>query len=58
MLKEAKKLFEDSLEVEEEVIIVDSRCKDGEGMIKLKGVLKKRRADMIVSVFFYNFHCM
>ena len=52
MLKEAKKLFKDSLEVEEEEIIVDSRCNDGEGMMKLKGVLKRRRADMIVSCFF------
>ena len=38
-----------SLEIEEEVILVDSRKEDCDGMIKLKGILKKRRDNMIVS---------
>ena len=52
VLKEAKKLFEDSLEIEGEVILVDSRNKDCDGMIRLKGILKERRDNMIVSFFF------
>ena len=51
MLEEAKKLFEDSLEIEGEIIVVDSRKDNCEGMTRLRGILKKRRADMIVSFF-------
>ena len=50
MLKEAKKLFKDSLDIEEEVILVDSR-KDCDGMMRLRGILKETRDNMIVSFF-------
>ena len=52
VLKEAKKLFEDSLEIEGEVILVDSRKEDCDGMTRMKGILKERRDNMIVSFFF------
>ena len=51
MLKKARKLFDDSLEIEEEVILVDSR-KDCDGMTRLKVILKERRDNLIVSAFF------
>ena len=50
VLKEAQKLFSDTLDIEDTVIVVDARKENSEGMTKLKQVLKKRREEMIVSL--------
>ena len=49
-MKKAQKLFGDTLDIEETVIVVDAREEDSDGMTKLKQVLKKRREELIVSM--------
>ena len=56
VVKEAQKLFSDTLDIEETVIVVDARKEDSEGMTKLKQVLKKRREEIIVSLWFEFCH--
>ena len=55
-MKEAQKLFSDTLDIEETVIVVDARKEDG--MAQLKAVLKKRREEMIVSFTFVFCHLL
>ena len=55
-MKEAQELFSDTLDIEETVIVVDARQEDSDGMTKLKQVLKKRREEMIVSLWFKFCH--
>ena len=54
VVKEAQRLFSDTLDIEETVIVVDARKEDSEGMTTLKQVLKKRRGEMIVSLFKFD----
>ena len=56
MVKEAQRLFSDTLDIEDTVIVVDARKEDSEGMTTLKQVLKKRREEMIVSFSFVFCH--
>ena len=57
-MSEAQKLFSDTLDIEETVVVVDARKGDSEGMTKLKEVLKKRREEMIVSYNLNNGMCV
>ena len=57
-MKEAQKLFSDTLDIEETVVVVDARKEDSYGMPQLKQVLKKRREEMIVSLWFVFCHLL